>query len=139
MILILNKAFLSMDTLSTGSLHDISEILGFPRVWEPNSSFWEPNPKFWDSGINLIFLSRRQTPNYHSRIGKLVFNTSVYVPALRDLETPAFWEFPKSKFGNSQNFRILIFNSQIFRISNLRIEYGISLIFRLLQSNDFLR
>ncbi len=29
-----------------GSLHEFSEILGFPKIWEPNSSFWEPNPKF---------------------------------------------------------------------------------------------
>jgi hypothetical protein len=39
-----------------GSLHEFSEILGFPKVWEPNSSFWEPNPKFWDSRINLFFV-----------------------------------------------------------------------------------
>ncbi len=39
-----------------GSLHEFSENLGFPKIWEPNSSFWEPNPKFWDSGINLVFL-----------------------------------------------------------------------------------
>jgi hypothetical protein len=40
---------------SQGSLHEFPEILGFPKIWEPHSSFWEPNPNFWDSGINLVF------------------------------------------------------------------------------------
>ena len=31
-----------------GSLHEFSEILGFPKIWEPN-------PKIWDLGINLVF------------------------------------------------------------------------------------
>ncbi len=41
--------------LSGGSLHEFSEILGFPKIWEPNSSFWEPNPKFWEWTSNLVF------------------------------------------------------------------------------------
>jgi hypothetical protein len=39
-------------------LQEFSENLGFPKIWEPSSSFWEPNPKFWDSGINpVLFIS----------------------------------------------------------------------------------
>jgi hypothetical protein len=42
-----------------GSLHEFSEILGFPKISEPNHKFWEPNPKISELGIDLFFLSQR--------------------------------------------------------------------------------
>jgi hypothetical protein len=50
-----SAGFRRKDAETEGSLHEFSEKLGFPNIWEPNSSFLEPNPKFWDSGINLVF------------------------------------------------------------------------------------
>ncbi len=38
-----------------GSLHEFSEILGFPKFGSQIPVF-EPNPKFWDLRINLVFL-----------------------------------------------------------------------------------
>jgi hypothetical protein len=40
-----------------GSLHEFSEILGFPKIWETKSSFWETFPKFWETSINLVFFT----------------------------------------------------------------------------------